>query len=89
MHADHVTTGVICFAALVHINFMHLAGNLLPWMAIAFLLEIRFGALRIGSLFLVSLLGAAFVSATLDSSCGLVKLFRAPRSLLYYVSLDG
>ncbi|KAK9901997.1 hypothetical protein WJX75_000676 [Coccomyxa subellipsoidea] len=58
--------------AFVHTNFMHLAGNLIPWAAVAFLLETRFGSIRIAPLFLASLLGAAFASAALDPSCGLV-----------------
>lgn len=52
---------------------MHLAGNLIPWAAVAFLLETRFGSIRIAPLFLASLLGAAFASAALDPPCGLVR----------------
>ncbi|BDA48198.1 probable RHOMBOID-like protein 5 at C-terminar half [Coccomyxa sp. Obi] len=59
-------------SAFLHVNFMQLAGNLVPWMAVSFLLEIRFGALRIAPLFLAALLGAAFASAALDPPCGLV-----------------
>lgn len=67
---------VCLFAAFLHTNFMHLAGNLIPWAAVAFLLETRFGSLRIAPLFLATLLGAAFASAALDPPCGLVRLLK-------------
>lgn len=63
----------LMIAAFLHINFMHLAGNLIPWATVAFLLETRFGSLRMAPLFLATLLGAAFASAALDPPCSLVR----------------
>jgi membrane associated rhomboid family serine protease len=62
-----------CCAGLLHTNFLHLLGGLVPWLVVAFLLERRFGVLRIAPVWLACLLGAAFTSAALDAPCGLVR----------------
>ena len=53
---------------------MHLAGSLLPWAVLAFLLEVNYGSIRVFLLCLVSLLGGAFTSAVLEPSCQVVRL---------------
>lgn len=60
-------------AGLLHTDFMHLAGSLLPWAVLACLLERSYGSARVIALWLVSLLGGAFTSAVLDSSCQVVR----------------
>ena len=53
---------------------MHMAGSLLPWSALAFLLETNYGSVRVVLLWFVTLLGAAFTSSVLDSACKVVKI---------------
>ena len=65
--------GHVC-AGLLHTDFMHLAGSLLPWAVLSFLLEVNYGSVRVFLLCLVSLLGGAFTSAVLDPSCQVVRL---------------
>ena len=60
-------------AGLLHTDFMHLAGSLLPWAVLACLLEISYGSIRVAALWLVSLLGGAFSSAVLDAPCQVVR----------------
>ena len=60
-------------AGLLHTDFMHLAGSLLPWAALAGLLELNYGSARVILLWLVSLLGGAFTSAVLDPPCHVVR----------------
>ena len=64
--------GHVC-AGLLHTDFMHLAGSLLPWAVLSFLLEVNYGSIRVFLLCLVSLLGAAFTSVVLDPSCQVVR----------------
>ena len=60
-------------AGLLHTDFMHLAGSLLPWAVLACILELNYGSVRVITLWLVSLLGGAFTSAVLDPSCQVVR----------------
>jgi membrane associated rhomboid family serine protease len=61
---------------------MHLAGSLLPWTALAFLLETNYGSVRVVLLWFVTLLGAAFASAILDPHCNVVSvLLQQPHML--------
>ena len=53
---------------------MHLAGSLLPWAALAFVLETNYGSVRVVLLWFVTLLGAAFTSAVLDPACNVVTI---------------
>ena len=70
-------------AGLLHTDFMHLAGSLLPWAVLYFLLEVNYGSIRVFLLCLVSLLGSAFTSAVLDPPCQVVRsLADLPRSLM-------
>ena len=64
-------------AGLLHTDFMHLAGSLLPWAVLACLLELNYGSIRVVVLWLVSLLGGAFTSAVLDPSCQVVRVMLA------------
>ncbi len=61
-------------AGLLHTDFMHLAGSLLPWAVLACLLELNYGSVRVVMLWLVSLLGGAFASAVLDPPCQVVRV---------------
>ena len=61
-------------AGLLHTDFMHLAGSLLPWAVLACILELNYGSVRVVILWLVSLLGAAFTSAVLDPPCQVVRI---------------
>jgi membrane associated rhomboid family serine protease len=54
---------------------MHLAGNLLPALALCLLLEARFGTARVGLLWVAATAGGAFVSAVLGPPCALVRTF--------------
>lgn len=65
---------LLACAGLLHTDFMHLAGSLLPWAALAFVLETNYGSVRVVLLWFVTLLGAAFTSAVLDSACKVVKI---------------
>lgn len=59
-------------AGLLHTDFMHMAGSLLPWAVLSFLLEINHGSIRVFALWFVSLLGGAFTSGILDAPCQVV-----------------
>ncbi len=60
-------------AGLLHTDFMHLAGSLLPWAVLACLLELNYGSVRVVIVWLVALLGGAFTSAVLDPPCQVVR----------------
>ncbi len=66
------------FVGLLHTDFMHLAGSLLPWAVLAFLLELNYGSIRVVILWLVTLLGGAFTSALLDPPCQVVRARLTP-----------
>ena len=66
-----VSVGVC--AGLLHTDFMHLAGSLLPWAVLACILELSYGSARVALLWLVTLLGGAFTSAVLDPPCQAVR----------------
>lgn len=61
-------------AAFLHTDFMHLAGSLLPALALCWLLECRYGTARVGPLWLAGTAGGAFVSAALGPPCTLVGI---------------
>ena len=61
-------------AAFLHTDFMHLAGSFLPWLALSFLLEVHFGAVRVGLMWVATTAGGAFVSAALGPPCSMVRL---------------
>ena len=72
------------FVGLLHTDFMHLAGSLLPWAVLAFLLELNYGSIRVVILWLVTLLGGAFTSALLDPPCQVVRACFTPAWLYSY-----
>ena len=71
LHGRAAEVGHVC-AGLLHTDFMHLAGSLLPWAVLCFLLEVNYGSIRVFLLCLASLVGGAFTSAVLDPSCQVV-----------------
>ena len=59
---------VAAYAGLLHTDFMHLAGSLLPWAVLACILELNYGSVRVVVLWLISLLGAAFTLCSSGSA---------------------
>ena len=61
---------------------MHLAGNLLPALALCLLLETRYGTARVGLLWAAAVAGGALVGAVLGPPCGLVRRLCPPHAAM-------